>query len=707
MSSSPDPFVTYQEEAAELLAELELSLLSLEADPHDTTKINEAFRALHTIKGSGAMLDLETIVNFAHRVESVFDLLRSGAVGVTAEIIEASLAAKDALADLVKAGKSAVESDATQEIRSRFDRLVPQAHIATHLPPAAPLGDSPGRTGGTDEPRASACYQVHFSPDPQAFLTGSNPLLVLQELSRLGEILILCSESDLPPLSRMEPERCYLSWDLLLCTTADENAIHDAFIFSGEATRLTVAAVDEGASVHDVIMSTRVGEILMQRNLVSPGDVDQALERQGLIGEALVASGCVANSDVIRALREQKLRRESVESSQEHTTTPSIKVSTEKLDELVNLVGEFVSTQSAVLLHAAARGDSALRALAERLEDQVRRLRELSMEMHLVPVENLFTSFRRVVRDLSTQLNKRVTLAIDGADTELDKNLVDALRDPLVHLIRNAVDHGIETPQERAQAGKDPEGALTLAARYVGSSVEIDVSDDGRGIDLEAIRRRAAERGLIDAGTSLTDEEVRDLIFRPGFSTAEQTTSVSGRGVGMDVVRKNVEGVGGTVRITSGEHGGTIATLRIPLTMAIVDGVLARIGGGYYFVNVSHVVECLDAEAFGVSGTYGVIDLRGEMLPYYDLRDFFDLSRQNGEASQVLVVESDEERLGLVVDSVEDNYQSVIKPLGRLFDGLEGISGAIILGDGTPALMLDTDRLIGVTRKELDTAGLR
>ncbi|MFP4431625.1 MAG: chemotaxis protein CheA [Spirochaetaceae bacterium] len=703
MRRRSDPFETYREEALELLSELENALLSLESDPQDADTVNAAFRALHTIKGSGAMLDLSVIVGFAHHLENVFDLLRSGVVGVTKEIIEIALAGKDELNRMVLAGRDAEESETSREILSR---------IAAALPETAPKDAEASNgareagtlTGAPREPGRQRCFGVHYAPDPRDFLNGGNPLLVLQELSGLGEALTLSSVRDVPPLSDLEAERCYLSWEILVCTNAGENAIHDIFVFAGNDAEVEIAEVDKGSSAHDVVMSTRIGELLLQRGLVTPSDVDSALTGQGPIGEALVAAGCVTGSDVIHALREQELRREAAEADQDLRINRSIKVATEKLDGLVDLVGEFVSTQSGLLLHAAGTGDTALRALAERLEDQVRRLRELSMEMHLVPIDTLFAGFRRVVRDLSTQLSKRIRLEIEGADTELDKNIVEALRDPLMHLVRNSADHGIERPEEREHAGKDPVGTLTLAARHVGSTVEIEVRDDGKGLDEAAIRRRALEKGLLDPDETLTPEQIADLIFQPGFSTAAETTNVSGRGVGMDVVRKNVERVGGSVRLAPGDQGGTTATLRIPLTMAIVDGVLTQVGGNYYFANISNVLECLDAEAFGAGDTFGVIDLRGDILPYYDLRDFFDLPRPEDGSSQVLVVESDEARLGLVVDRVQDNYQSVIKPLGRLFDGLEGISGAIILGDGTPALMLDVDRLIRVTRAEIERA---
>jgi two-component system chemotaxis sensor kinase CheA len=319
----------------------------------------------------------------------------------------------------------------------------------------------------------------------------------------------------------------------------------------------------------------------------------------------------------------------------------------------------------------------------------------------MVPVETLFSGFKRLVRDLSNELGKQVHLEIEGSDTELDKNVIDALKDPLLHIIRNSVDHGIESARDREAAGKAPRGTVRLSAFYAGANVVIEVSDDGGGIDAERVRRKAVDRGVIADEVDLSEEEMLSLIFQPGFSTAEESTSVSGRGVGMDVVKQNIEKLNGAVRIQSTAGEGTTISIRIPLTLAIVEGLLARVGDGYFLINLAYIVECLDFQAVRQTSNQQMIDFRGEVLPYYDLRRFFGTNGHVADAGQLVVVSLEERRVGLLVDDIQDKYQTVIKSLSRVFERAEGVSGAIILGDGTPALMLDVDRLVKVTAEEI------
>jgi two-component system chemotaxis sensor kinase CheA len=358
------------------------------------------------------------------------------------------------------------------------------------------------------------------------------------------------------------------------------------------------------------------------------------------------------------------------------------------------------------------------------MDGLIRELRDLSIDMHMVPVDTLFSGFKRLVRDLANDLDKQVRLEIEGSETELDKNVIDELKDPLLHIIRNSVDHGIESAAERERAGKPPKGTVRLSAYYAGANVIIEIADDGGGINAERVHRKAVERGVVDEGTELTEEEMLGLIFQPGFSTAEEATSVSGRGVGMDVVKQNIEKLNGAVRIRSTPGKGTVISIRIPLTLAIVEGLLARIGAGYYLINLSYIVECLDFQTVKRQSNQQMIDFRGEVLPYYDLRRFFGADARNGDGAgtagdatapgsaaapdahnvgggQLVVVALDNRRVGLVVDDIQDKYQTVIKSLSRVFERAEGVSGAIILGDGTPALMLDVDRLVKVTAEEI------
>jgi two-component system chemotaxis sensor kinase CheA len=405
-------------------------------------------------------------------------------------------------------------------------------------------------------------------------------------------------------------------------------------------------------------------------------------------------------------------------------------------------------------LQASRKEDQDMQSLAERMEGLVRQLRDLSIDMHMVPVNTLFSGFRRMVRDLAAELGKEVSLELKGTDTELDKNVIEALKDPLLHIIRNSIDHGIESAEERRQAGKPEKGTVTLSAHYSGAHVAIDVLDDGKGLDAERILAKATERGVIGAEDSLSDSEALQLIFAPGFSTSETATSVSGRGVGMDVVKQNIEKLGGTVGLESERGSGTRISIRIPLTLAIVEGLLAEIGGGYYMINLSYIVECLDYRNLDGDTTQNLVDFRGELVPFVDLNRFFGLdgdgsaqasggsdagteaeaareadggAQGNGDSDvdaqaavttmagpggmsaaaatidkQLVVVAFEGYKIGLLVDRIYDKYQTVIKSLGKVYERVDGISGAVILGDGTPALMLDVDRLVRLTATDLD-----
>ncbi len=414
-------------------------------------------------------------------------------------------------------------------------------------------------------------------------------------------------------------------------------------------------------------------------------------------------TGYVTREQVQSALTEQSYVRQMRETRSQAEGSSTIKVQAAKLDELVNLVGEFVSLHASISMVADQKGDQDFKAAAEQMEGLIRQVRDLSIELHMVPIDLLFSGFRRLVRDLCSDLGKEVRLELEGTEAELDKNVVDALKDPLLHLIRNSIDHGIETPAERLAAAKDSTGTLKVSAYYAGAHGIIEITDDGAGLNIEWIKSKAVARGLIADGQDLSQEEIQALIFEPGFSTAENATNVSGRGVGMDVVKRNIENLGGGIRIWSELGRGTRIKIRIPLTLAIAEGLLARIGEGLYLINLAYIVECRDFGGRGGEDSGDqIIDFRGEIVPYLDLRRFFRLPEaEHRNGGQIVVVAIEGRKVGLVVDDILDKCQSVIKSLGRVYERAQGVSGAIILGDGRPALMLDVDRLARVTREEL------
>ena len=709
MKVHDDPLETFREEARELLTELERALMQLEEDPADADSVDSAFRSLHTIKGSGNMFDLDQLVSFAHTVESVFARVRDADAPVSPELVELGLQAKDHIGALL-ATEDVVPEGLLEEGADLEKRLLalggePDGSagrgVASDNTRPAPDGAPEAAGPDADADAEERTYRVTFVPGEELFRTGTNPLLLIKELGELGSALVMGFTDRVPSLDSMDPEACYISWDIVLTSRAGENAIRDVFIFVEGNSEVSVQLIDEGSVLDTDISYKRLGEILVERGDIAAGDLEQAIGSRDYLGETLVQRGYITPERVESALQEQQYVRRMREQRQVTETSASIKVNTEKLDSLVNLVGEFVSMHANLTHRAEMREDREFIAMGEQMEALVRDLRDLSIDMHMVPVDILFSGFRRLVRDLAQDLGKEVALRIEGSETELDKNVIESLKDPLLHIIRNSIDHGLETPDERRAAGKDPRGTVRLAAYYAGANVIIEVADDGKGIDAEKVKAKAAERGIIAADADLSEEQMLDLIFSPGFSTAAAATNVSGRGVGMDVVKQNIEKLGGTVRVESHPGEGTRMSLRIPLTLAIVEGLLARIAGGYYLINIAYIVECIDMQAMNRNADQRIIDFRGEILPYFDLRRFLGFASADLGRSQLVVVSNDDRKIGLLVDSIHENYQTVIKSLSKVFERVEGISGAVTLGDGTPALMLDVDRLVRVGAEEV------
>ncbi|NBC29270.1 MAG: chemotaxis protein CheA [Spirochaetes bacterium] len=717
MTTHSDPLETFKEEARELLQSLEESLMQLEQHPSDADLVDSAFRSLHTIKGSGNMFDLTNLVEFTHIVENVFDKVREGEVDIDSNLINLGLQAKDQIAQILASPEDQDVVQGSQILANAFKAFLPadaaavgeaEAGSAAAQGLALAEGDSATEgsasdggagTGGADT-GAPQTYRIVFTPPADFFRTGGNALGLIQELAELGQTLVMGFCGEVPPIEEIDPEACYLHWDIVLTTTHDANAIRDVFIFVDEPGVVRVEVIDQGEILEQEDISyKRLGEILVERGDIEAAQLQQAMTSKEFLGETLVAKGYVSGEKVKAALEEQKYVRSIRENRQVVETSSSIKVNTEKLDSLVNLVGEFVSMHANLTHIAEEKDDREFKSVSEQMDGLIRELRDLSIDMHMVPVDTLFSGFKRLVRDLSNELGKQVRLEVEGSDTELDKNVIDALKDPLLHIIRNSVDHGIESVEDREAAGKPSKGSVRLTAFYAGANVVIQVSDDGGGIDAERVRRKAVDRGVIADDAELSEEEMLALVFQPGFSTAEEATSVSGRGVGMDVVKQNIEKLNGSVRIQSTPGEGTVIAIRIPLTLAIVEGLLARIGAGYYLINLTYIVECLDFEAVRRTSNQQMIDFRGEVLPYYDLRRYF--GEDGHGAGQLVVVSLEDRRVGLLVDDIQDKYQTVIKSLSRVFERAEGVSGAIILGDGTPALMLDIDRLVKVTAEEM------
>ncbi|MBY6265968.1 chemotaxis protein CheA [Azospirillum sp. 412522] len=651
-----DPGQIFREEAAELLADLEAALLHLEQNPTDREPLDTAFRALHTIKGSGSMFGFEAAASFTHHLESAFDRMRKGELTATPAMIGIALAAKDHIRILI--------DDPARADISAGDRILARlAEQSVSAAMSAPLRQE------HDDAEGPATWRVRFRLAPDALERGTNPLLLLDELRGLGDAEIVALTDDVPPLEELEPTRCHIAWEVILTTTHPRSTIEDVFIFVIDETELTIDPVSVPVSAPVPTMASdqpappmpAAPDAVPHAKPSPPSKVDAGPEK----GKAQAASN-------------------------------SIRVPAERLDDLMDQVGELVIAHARLKQLISDSVDLQIKSVTEEIERLSNGLRDITMGIRMVPVESLFGRFRRLVRDLSQELGKDVVLTMSGEETELDKTMIERLNDPLVHIIRNSLDHGLEPATERVAAGKPPQGRIHLSARHAGTRVLMTIRDDGRGLDRDRIRAKAEEQDLIPPGAKLSDAELFQLIFHPGFSTARTLTSVSGRGIGMDVVKRTVDGLRGTIDVSSTPGVGTEITLGLPLTLAIIDGLLVRVGQGRYVIPLFAVEECVelppDVERRHASRNF--LNIRGALVPFLRLRDSFGVRHPPDLYQKVVIISSGDKRVGLVVDQVLGDHQTVIKSMSKLHADVANFSGATILGDGSVALILDIAQIV-------------
>ena len=689
----------FKEEAHELLTELETSLLELEERPDDPEIIGRVFRAMHTIKGSGAMFGFDALSEFTHGVETAFDKVREGVIMATPELISLTLRARDKILDLLDNGGDGQDED-TKLIKKEFQRICSGATAnleATTTPEAA-------RPALKTEEEKSRTYRIRFKPAAELFTSGTNPLLLLAELREMGETTVVAHMDNIPLLDEYVPEECYTFWDIVLTTTLDENGIRDVFIFVEDQCELTIDVIYEQGDFDEGEKYKRLGEILIDRGDISTEALNEIINKQQRLGEQLVQSQVVEQSRVDAAVLEQEHIRKIREKDQPKTLiASSIKVDSNRLDSLVDLVGELVTVQARLTQKADSNQDPDLLLIAEEVERLTTELRDNTMSIRMLPIGSTFSKFRRLVRDLSRDLGKQIEMTTEGAETELDKTVIDQLNDPLVHIIRNSIDHGIESPEIRRATGKKQEGTIHLAARHSGAFVLIEISDNGAGLDPARLKAKAVSKGLIAADADLSVDECYALILEAGFSTAEKVTDVSGRGVGMDVVRRSIDNLRGEIGISSKLGAGTTITLRLPLTLAIIDGLLVRIGEEFFVIPLSMVEECVELtrEEAILAKKRSMMSFRGELFSYVSLRNSFGIGGVLPPIERVVLADVKGEKTGFAVDQVIGQHQTVIKTLSSVYKDVSGFTGATILGDGTVALVLDVNQLVNdITRGE-------
>ena len=748
-----------REETSELLAEMETALLELENAPDDMNMVNRVFRAMHTVKGAANMFGLDPIADLTHEVETVFDLVRNGKLQVSRALLDVSFMAKDLIWSLT-VNPEAADISASEKLKELL-RSIASGEALT----LGPVEEAP-QTAVESEPEvapsvvaqegevvldadASAStehhYAVCFRPRGQGMLARLDPLGVLDDLRELGASHFVCHVEDVPCLEELDPETCRFWWEVLVLTSVGENGLRDVFIFVEDSSEITIEEVDSPEEWLEAAKSSAEqtpwpapskappsleppapavilpesepqAPVLEPVAPPEPSVVDVPVpEKEADVESQFVAppppaaqpspvavAAPAAKAVAAKSWSKAKTERAGAARSKKDVAS-SIRVDAYKLDDMVALVGELVIAQARLSQLAVGGDDPRLQAVAEEIELLSGSLRDRTLSMRMLPIGTSFDRFRRLVRDLSHELGKEIELVTQGAETELDKTVIEQLGDPLVHLMRNSIDHGMEPPDAREAAGKPRRGTIVLSAEHSGGHVLIKIFDDGRGLDREKIARKAEEGGLITDAASMSDKEIFLLIFQPGFSTADTISNVSGRGVGMDVVKRSIEALRGSVDIESSRGAGTTVTVKLPLTLAIIEGLQVRVGDEYFIIPLAAVRECVELTAIdkgNASDGKRIINIRNEIVPYVRLREWFHVPGAWPEIEQIIVVGDDNSVTGIVVDEVIGQQQTVIKSLGKMFKDVEEFSGATIQADGTMALILDVPHLIGRVLQE-------
>ena len=703
---------TFIEESYELLDSMEKELLALEAEPDDEGHIQAVFRAAHTIKGSAAMFGFQEISEFAHAFETVLDEVRSGTLKINRELMNLSLQGKDHLRDLLDATRNNETGSGNAALKEKGSTILKELSRISGMEREPEDNEAPpvasATAGGTGSEKEEATFRISFKPRSDIFASGANPLLLIRELHDLGKVTVFANIAEVPRLSEINPETLYLGWEILLTGGCDYNELRDVFIFVESESDIIIQELKSSDYIDSRGEPKRLGEILVDSGILDPKELKSLLESQKLIGQRIEDAGLADKSEIESALHVQEHFKKSRTQNQTQQVSNTLRVSSQRLDQLIDLVGELVTVQARLGQISAQMEEENLLTVSEELERLIDDLRDNAMSLRMLPIGSTFSQFRRMVRDLSVDLGKEIELKTIGEETELDKTVLDKIHDPLVHIIRNSADHGIELPAVRMKAGKSATGTITLEAKYSGAAVMIVVRDDGRGIDPDVIRKKAVQRGLIHAGEQISDEDAYQLLFAPGFSTAEAVTNLSGRGVGLDVVEKNIQSLSGSVTIQSEPGIGTSFILTLPLTLAIIDGLAVSVGTETIIIPLASVESCMEIRIDEVDTRRRLISYRESLIPYVHLARFLDIPEQDSRRKQMVVIETSHGRMGIMVDEVLGDHQTVIKSLGNMFKEQKSFSGASILGDGSIALILDINGLVSTMDTEVlekDAAG--
>ncbi len=678
-------YEVFYEECYEGLEIMENGLVELDIGAADVEEINTIFRAAHSIKGGSATFDFNEIAGFTHVMETLLDQMRSAEREVTVPAVDLLLESVDCLREMVDATKSGddIDNERVDTLKKKLEEMLGNPESNT-LDTESNSGEEPPA-----QEKSTRSWEIEFIPEPEMLLPGNEPLSIFSALEEMGDTQITCLNQNIPSVKEIDPKLLFLGWKIQLTGEIDEDQIKEVFAWVEDVSKFTIKentpCVEENST-----KSKKLKED-------TPSDTEEPkADKKSTVKDE---SNKIEQKD-----KSVKNKNSAPKTPKKSASTEggSIRVNVEKIDALINLVGELVITQSMLGRFGEHIDLSDLEDLRDglgQLERNSRELQETAMQIRMLPISSSFNRFPRLIRDLSGKLNKKVELKITGENTELDKTVLEKIGDPLVHLVRNSLDHGLETPEVRRANGKAETGVIELNAYHEGGNIVIEVVDDGAGLNKERIQSKAIENGVISKDEHLSDQEIYNLIFQPGFSTAEVVSDVSGRGVGMDVVRRNINDLGGNVYIDSNPGKGSVLTIRLPLTLAIIDGQLVRVGRDIYVIPIMSISESLQLDPSLISRYKGKADLyklRDEYIPILRLHDVFQISEKQPEYEEglMVVVEVERRRVGLFVDELLGQQQVVIKSLENNFRKAEGFSGATILGDGTVSLILDAAGLI-------------
>lgn len=707
----------FAEEAEDLLQQAEEALLVLDDNLLDDDAINELFRAFHTVKGGAGLFGLNTIVEFTHIAESLLSLIRDKAIPLDESLVSLFLKSRDCLEKLV-----AIELDDSEVISTALSAeklsLVEQLEKYLNLSPSSEMSqDTIAQPEKSTEEfdKSSAYWHISLRFGEDSLRNGMDPNSFINYLNKLGDIEhIVVIDDAMPAWDDFDPESCYLGFEIQLKASTTKQEIEDVFEFVLDDC--TVNILPPGTLVDQYIKlinelpedDLRLGEILVACGALTQREIDRAVIQQELcidlvtatgiendipqIGEVVVGDRIVKQPVVEAAIEKQQKSKSSKKNAQE-----SIRVNAEKLESLINLVGEMVIGNANVNVNSHRIADLSLFEAQENMSRLVDEVRDTVLGLRMVPIGETFNRYKRVVREVSKDLGKNINLTISGAETELDKTLVDKISDPLLHLVRNALDHGIESKERRIAVGKPEMGQLSLEAFHDSGTIVIQIKDDGAGLPKDKLVAKAISKGIISEGDELSESDIHQLIFAPGFSTAEAVTNLSGRGVGMDVVRRNIEALRGQAEVSSVEGQGCTFSIKLPLTLAIIDGFHVRVGQSHYILPLDMVEECIELSEHQENDHRHdeYLNLRGEILPFMHIAEIFSQEQDSENLRHnIVVVKSGGKKAGLIVDELLGEHQTVIKPLGKIFQNLKGLSGSTILGSGDVALIIDIPNLL-------------